>query len=66
MQNDLDGRPPEELTCPDDQSRRQILKTFGRYAAAAPTAVLLLEPSVAHAGLLRRLLRRRGRRGGYD
>jgi hypothetical protein len=28
--------------------------------------VLLLEPSVAHAGLLRRLLRRRRRRGGYD
>lgn len=66
MENHLNERPPQESECPDDESRRKILKTFGRYAATAPTAMLLLGPSDAHAGLIRRLLRRRRRRGGYD
>lgn len=39
-----------------DQSRREALKKFGRYAAVAPTAMLLLEPRESEAG------RRRGRR----
>jgi hypothetical protein len=40
---------------PTSQTRREALKRFGRYAAAAPTVMVLLQPSVGHAG---------GRRGG--
>ena len=43
------------------QSRREALKKFGRYAAAAPTAMVLLEPRESHAG--KRNGRRRGRKG---
>lgn len=32
-----------------NRSRREALKRFGRYAAAAPTAMVLLEPSEADA-----------------
>ena len=32
------------------QSRREALKKFGRYAAVAPTAMVLLEPREGHAG----------------
>jgi hypothetical protein len=32
------------------QSRREALKRFGRYAAAAPTTMILLEPHESHAG----------------
>ena len=35
---------------PTDQSRREALKRFGRYAAAAPTAMVLLQPREGHAG----------------
>jgi hypothetical protein len=42
-----------------DQSRREALKKFARYAAVAPTAMVLLAPSVGHAGR-----RGGGRRGG--
>ena len=31
------------------QSRREALKKFGRYAAAAPTVMVLLEPREGHA-----------------
>jgi hypothetical protein len=31
-------------------SRREALKRFGRYAAAAPTAMVLLDPREGHAG----------------
>jgi hypothetical protein len=31
------------------QSRRETLKRFGRYAAAAPTVTILLQPSESHA-----------------
>ena len=33
-----------------DQSRREALKRFGRYAAAAPTAMVLLQPRESQAG----------------
>lgn len=33
-----------------DQSRREALKRFGRYAAAAPAVMVLLEPRASHAG----------------
>jgi hypothetical protein len=32
------------------QSRREALKRFGRYAAAAPAAMVLLEPRASQAG----------------
>jgi hypothetical protein len=32
-----------------NESRRNVLKEFGRYAAAAPTVMLLLHPSESHA-----------------
>jgi hypothetical protein len=32
-----------------NQSRREALKKFGRYAAAVPTAMILLQPSVSYA-----------------
>ena len=32
------------------QSRREALKRFGRYAAAAPTAMILLQPRDGYAG----------------
>ena len=35
---------------PTGQSRREALKKFGRYAAVAPTVMLLLEPRESHAG----------------
>ena len=48
------GKLANERTCEqvegsEDESRRDALKRFGRYAAAAPTAMLLLEPHQAHA-----------------
>jgi hypothetical protein len=33
-----------------NQSRREALKRFGRYAAAAPAAMVLLQPRASHAG----------------
>ena len=45
------------------QSRRQALQRFGRYAAAAPSAMILLQPSEGHAA--RRPKRpKRPKRGG--
>ncbi len=44
---------------PVSQQRREALKKFGRYAALAPTVMVLLEPSEGHAGR-----RRRGGGGG--
>jgi hypothetical protein len=35
---------------PTSQSRREALKKFGRYAAIAPTVMVLLEPRESHAG----------------
>ena len=32
-----------------NQSRREALKKFGRYAAAAPAAMILLQPRQSHA-----------------
>ncbi len=43
-----------------NQTRREALKKFGRYAAVAPTAMVLLQPSEGHAGW-----RRRGRGRGW-
>lgn len=43
---------------PSTQSRREALKKFGRYAAAAPVAMVLLMPDEGHAD------RRRGREVG--
>ena len=34
------------------QSRRDALRKFGRYAAVAPTAMVLLQSRPSHAGLL--------------
>jgi hypothetical protein len=47
------------------QSRREALKKFGRYAAAAPTAMVLLQPRESHAGKGKRSKRgKRGKGGG--
>jgi hypothetical protein len=35
---------------PISQSRREALKKFGRYAAVAPTVMVLLEPRESYAG----------------
>lgn len=32
------------------RNRREALKTFGRYAAVAPTAMVMLTPREGHAG----------------
>jgi hypothetical protein len=51
------------------QSRREALKRFGRYAAAAPTAMVLLQPRESHAGKSRkskRGKRGKGPKGPYD
>jgi hypothetical protein len=40
------GHFPES---PTSQSRREALKKFGRYAAVAPTVMVLLEPRESHA-----------------
>jgi hypothetical protein len=41
-----EGASAETATC---QSRREALKRFGRYAAMAPTTMLLLSPRSAGA-----------------
>jgi hypothetical protein len=44
---------PDEISMTDtlaDQSRREALKKFGRYAAAAPAAMVLLQPRYSYAG----------------
>ena len=47
------------------QSRREALKKFGRYAAAAPTAMVLLEPRESLAGKGKKSKRdKRGKGGG--
>ena len=61
------GVPAMTSTCndpesPASQSRREALKKFGRYAAAAPTLMVLLEPRESHAGM--RNGRMRGRNWG--
>jgi hypothetical protein len=38
-----------ETLAATSQSRREALKKFGRYAAAVPAAMILLQPSVSHA-----------------
>ena len=43
-----------------NQSRREALKRFGRYAAAAPAAMVLLQPRASHAGRGRGNSRGRG------
>jgi hypothetical protein len=48
-----------------DQSRREALKRFGRYAAAAPAAMILLQPHRSEAGILSRIITAvRARRAG--
>lgn len=58
----------DEPSVADDsanQSRREALRRFGRYAAAAPTAMILLEPREgAAAGKGRALGRGKGRGWG--
>jgi hypothetical protein len=47
---------PSEISVADtlaNQSRREALKKFGRYAAAAPTAMILLQARESHAGKAR-------------
>lgn len=39
----------ESRTADEDSSRREVLKRFGRYAAAAPAAMLLLGPRSGRA-----------------
>ena len=39
---------------PASQERREALKKFSRYAALAPTVMVLLEPNEGHAGRYRR------------
>jgi hypothetical protein len=42
-----------KVAAPDgmiDDSRREALKRFARYAAVAPTTMILLQPSESHAG----------------
>jgi hypothetical protein len=55
----VDSPRPGQLALPDlklptghpaSEARREVLKKFGRYAAVAPTAMLLLEPRQSHAG----------------
>jgi hypothetical protein len=46
------------------QSRREALKRFGRYAAAAPTTMILLEPHESHAGKSNRRGRSNRGKGG--
>lgn len=41
-----------------NQSRREALRVFGRYAAAAPAAMVLLQPHESHAKAKRRRKRR--------
>jgi hypothetical protein len=43
------GYPEAEATA-QKEARREVLKRFGRYAAAAPTAMLLLAPREGEAG----------------
>ena len=42
-----------KVAAPDgmiNDSRREALKRFARYAAAAPATMVLLQPSESHAG----------------
>ena len=55
---------PDEISMADilpDQSRREALKKFGRYAAVASTAMVLLQPRDSYAGKSRG---DKGRKGG--
>jgi hypothetical protein len=50
------------------QSRREALRRFGRYAAAAPAAMVLLQPNEGHAGKgkgKRKGKRKGGKKGHY-
>jgi hypothetical protein len=47
-----------------NQSRREALKMFGRYAAAAPVAMVLLQPSESLAGKGKGRGKSRGKRKG--
>ena len=54
-----------KVAVPDgmDSGRREALKRFARYAAAAPTTMILLQPSVSHAGP-KKPKKPKGRKGG--
>jgi hypothetical protein len=47
-----------------DDSRREALKRFARYAAAAPTTMVLLQPSESYAGPKKKAKKPKGKRGG--
>ena len=47
------------------QSRREALIRFGRYAAAAPAAMVLLQPREIHAGKAKGHGKRKGKRKGW-
>ena len=47
------------------QSRREALKRFGRYAAAAPTAMVLLQPRDSLAGKAKGRGKGRGKGKGW-
>jgi hypothetical protein len=49
-----------------NQSRRETLKRFGRYAAVAPTAMMLLQPLESHAGKKNAFGKKRGRGRGSN
>jgi hypothetical protein len=49
-----------------DQSRREALKRFGRYAAVAPTAMMLLQPRESHAGKKKGFGKKGGRGRGRN
>ena len=53
-----------------NQSRREALKKFGKYAAVAPAAMVLLHARPSHArgiGIIRRIIERiQERRGSHN
>ena len=55
-----------KVAAPDgmDDSRREALKRFARYAAAAPTTMVLLQPSESYAGPQKKAKKPKGRKGG--
>lgn len=66
------GRTTEGVAAPESgagraegESRRAALKRFGRYAVAAPAAIVLLDPRTGHALGSKNKNRNRGGGGHY-
>jgi hypothetical protein len=66
MEGNLNEHSSSPAPISQNTARRALLQKFGRYAAVAPAATMILLPSESDAGQRRNRRRHRRRRGGKN